>query len=168
VVPIRNTSERRAFHHFTQRGPLLSTGTVDAKFWEETAPRLAHTHDFVWDVIVCSSLLDEHVSYASMPAVYNAETSAPINDRHREALAIYSRAISKVRTLAAHQDVDESAIALSYLLFASVEFHHRSKCSSTCHSPFTRVRRLPFHLFRHSSVPRTYARIACLFLTRSF
>jgi hypothetical protein len=71
-----------------------------------------------------------------MPAVYTAETSLAINERHREALGIYSRAISKVRALAAQKCMDESTIALSYLLFASIEFHHRSE-----HPPF-----LPFSL----------------------
>jgi hypothetical protein len=107
-------------------GPLFA-GTVDAKFWEDLVPRLAQTYNFVWDTVVCLSALVEHVPYTSLTATFDTTgLFKPTNQEHQQALRIYNRAIVNVRQLAERGQIDDSVVALSYILFASVEFQQRN------------------------------------------
>lgn len=127
LAPQHSKNERRAFHYFTYRAGALHGGTVDATFWEVLIPRLSQTYDFVWDVMVCLGCLHEHVPYASLTTVFDAAAlPGAINQGHQQALRLYNRAIANVRQLTEHDQMDDALIALSYMLFAAVEFQQRN------------------------------------------
>jgi hypothetical protein len=134
----------------------LFAGFVDASFWENLVPRLAQTYTFVWDTVVCLSSLLEHVPYTMLTTITEPTGLTEVTNReHRQALKFYNRAISNVRQLAEHAQIDDSIIALSYILFASVEFQQRNvrtgtdlikRCSNILTSNITSLR------FRQQSI----------------
>lgn len=123
LTPPRAEAERRAFHFFTGFAAPLFAGVVDARFWKELVPQLAQTYDFVWDSVVSLSSLLEHA--VQTPLLTGSDSPHPFevpNRQHQQALRLYNRAISSLRQLAARDQIDNSIIALSYILFSSVEF----------------------------------------------
>ena len=105
----------------------MTAGTVDATFWEDLVPRLAQTCTFVWDTVVCLGSLQEHVPYTSLTTTYDSRGLTKITNRgHRQALRFYNRAIMNVRQLTERDEIDDSVVVLSYILFASVEFQQRN------------------------------------------
>lgn len=123
LTPPRAEGERRAFHFFTGFAAPLFAGVVDARFWNELVPQLAQTYDFVWDSVVSLSSLLEHA--VQTPLLTGSDSPHPFevpNRQHQHALRLYNRAISSLRQLAARDQIDNSIIALSYILFSSVEF----------------------------------------------
>jgi hypothetical protein len=99
---------------------------VDARFWQELVPQLAQTYNFVWDSVVCLSSLLEHVTYKPLSTASDSSDSTEVmNRQHQQALGFYNRAISNLRQLAARDQVDDSIVVLSYILFSSVEFQQR-------------------------------------------
>ncbi|KEF63016.1 uncharacterized protein A1O9_00991 [Exophiala aquamarina CBS 119918] len=124
LVPPRAQAERRAFQYFMCSAAPVLTGAVDARFWKELVPQLAQTDSFVWDSVVCLSILYEHVPYTSVSSFAGPllSTTQVVNRQHRQALGFYSRAIASLRRLAERDQIDESVVALSYILFSCVEF----------------------------------------------
>jgi hypothetical protein len=100
----------------------MFSGTIDTRFWQELVPRLAQTHGFVWDVVVCLSSLLEHVSFTPLEA---DSLGVVKNQQHRQALKIYNRTIANVRRLIEADKLDNWVIVLSCVLFASVEFQQQ-------------------------------------------
>ncbi|KIW67077.1 hypothetical protein PV04_06351 [Phialophora macrospora] len=132
LAPQHSEHERRAFRYFMRRAAPLFAGAVDASFWEKLVPQLAQTYSFVWDTVVCLSSLLEHVPYDLLTAITEPTGLTTVTNReHRQALKFYNRAISNARQLAEHAQIDESVIALSYILFASVEFQQRNVRTGT-------------------------------------
>ena len=130
LAPQHSEDERRAFHYFTH-APVFAVA-LDAAFWKDLVPRLAHSYDFVWDTVVCIGSLLEHAPYTSLPTTTDSTSLTKItNQEHRQALRYYHRAIVNVRELAECGQVDDSVVILSYILFASVEFHHRNVRTGT-------------------------------------
>ena len=126
LAPQHSEDGRRAFHYFTHCAAPLFAGVVDASFWEDLVPRLAQTYDFVWETVACLSSLFEHVPYTSLTTTYDsAGLPKVLNREHREALRFYNKAISNVRQLVERHQIDDSIIALSCILFASVEFQQK-------------------------------------------
>jgi len=122
LTPQHNKDERRAFHYFTHRDAPISAGHIDARFWQDLVPQLAHTYEFVWDTVVCLGFLNEHVDYTSLTPRFDSTGLGKVTNReHRQALRIYNRAITNVRQLAERGQIDDSVVVLSYTLFASVE-----------------------------------------------
>ena len=127
ISPQHSQAERRAFHYFMNQPAPLWAGTVDAKFWEDLVPQLAQTYDFVWNTVVCLGFLVEHVPYTSNTTTFDLSSPIKVTNRaHRQALRFYNRAIVNVRQLAERDQIDESIAALSYVLFASVEYQQRN------------------------------------------
>lgn len=127
LTPHHSKDERRAFHYFTHRDAPISAGHVDARFWQDLVPQLAHTYEFVWDTVVCLGSLLEHVDYTSLTPTFDSTGLSKVTNReHRQALRIYNRAITNVRQLSERGQIDESVVILSYMLFASVEFQQRN------------------------------------------
>lgn len=127
LAPLHGEHERRAFHYFLHCAGPLHAGAVDAGFWTDLVPRLAQTHDFVWDVVVSLSLLTEHVLYMPQtPTVDSSGLTKIINREHGQALRCYNRAITKIRQLAEREEMDDSVLVLSCILFASVEFQQKN------------------------------------------
>lgn len=109
------------------RDAPISVGHVDARFWQDLVPQLAHTYEFVWDTLVCLGSLHEHVDYMSIKPNFDSAIVAKVtNQEHQRALRVYNRAITNVRRLADRGEIDESVVILSYMLFASVEFQQRN------------------------------------------
>lgn len=133
LAPQHKGDERRAFHYFTHHTAPFLAGTVDASFWLDLVPRLAQTYNFVWDTAVCIASLAEHVPYRALPATTDSTGLNKVitNYEHRQALRFYNRAIVNVRQLAESAQMDDSVIALSYILFASVEFQQRNVKTGT-------------------------------------
>ncbi|EHY57925.1 hypothetical protein ABEF92_001548 [Exophiala dermatitidis] len=121
LIPQHNRNERRAFHYFTHHAAPVYAGAVDAGFWEHLVPRLVQKYNFVWDTVVSLSYLLEHVPYAALTS-----PGSTVNNEHRQALRLYTRAIASLRQLAERGEIDDSVIVLSYILFASVEFQQRN------------------------------------------
>ena len=110
----------------------MFAGAVDASFWKDLVPRLAQTHSFVWDTAVCLSSLLEHVPYMSLTTTSDSTGLTKVTNReHRQALRYYNRAIVNVRQLAERNQIDDSVVVLSYILFASVEFQQRNVKTGT-------------------------------------
>ncbi|KIW25695.1 uncharacterized protein PV07_08856 [Cladophialophora immunda] len=127
LAPQHTVDERRAWHYFLYGAAPAFAGTVEATFWQDQVPRLAHMFDFVWDTVVCLSSLSEHVPYVPPTAASDPRgLTKPANRKHRQALRYYHKAIVSVRRLAERGQIDDSIVALSYILFASVEYHHRN------------------------------------------
>lgn len=124
LVAPRAQAERRAFQYFMCRAAPILAGAVDARFWEELVPQLAQTDSFVWDSVVCLSFLYEHVPYTSVSSLAGPlrSTTHIVNRQHQQALGFYSRAIASLRRLAERDQLDDSVISLSYILFSCVEF----------------------------------------------
>ena len=132
LAPQHTEAERRAFHYFTHYAAPMCAGVLDARFFEDLLPRLAQTYDFVWDTVACISFLIEHVPYMSLAPTFDSTGLTKVTNReHRQALRLYNRAIVNVRQLAERDQIDDSVIALSYILFASVEFQQRSVKTGT-------------------------------------
>lgn len=118
-----NGYERRAFDYFIHNMAGIFVPAVDARFWKDLIPCLCQTYSFVWDIVVCCSILTEHGSYSSLTATSDSMNPMKvITHEHRRALKHYNQAISNVRQLAHYDQADESLMVLSYILFASVEF----------------------------------------------
>ncbi|EXJ75705.1 uncharacterized protein A1O5_00212 [Cladophialophora psammophila CBS 110553] len=127
LAPLHAEDERRAWHYFMYGAAPAFAGTVETTFWQDHVPRLAQAYSFVWDTVVCLSSLAEHVPYVSPTAASDRTGLAKVTDqKHRQALRFYHKAIVSVRQLAELGQIDDSVVALSYLLFASVEYHHRN------------------------------------------
>lgn len=127
VAPQHSQAERRAFHYYRHHAAPILAGDVDARFWKDLIPRLAQSYNFVWDTIVSISLLFEHVPYTSLTTVTDPACLTKVtNQNHLQALKLYNRAIANVRDLAERNQIDDAVVALSYILFASVEFQQRN------------------------------------------
>ncbi|KAH0829841.1 hypothetical protein FOPE_10339 [Fonsecaea pedrosoi] len=127
LAPHHAEDERRAWHYFMYGAAPAFAGTVEATFWQQHIPQLAQTYGFVWDTVVCLSSLAEHVPYVSpISASDPAALTSITNRKHLQALRYYHKAIVSVRRLAERGHLDDSVVALSYILFASVEYHHRN------------------------------------------
>ena len=132
-APQHGEDARRAFHYFTHHVIHLIAVPIDASFWKDLVLQLAHTHAFVWNSIVSISILHQHVPYLSLPSTWDPTTCATkvTNHEHRKALRFYNKAIADVRRLVDLGRMDTSTVALSYLMFASVEFGQRNVKTAT-------------------------------------
>jgi hypothetical protein len=132
VVPGHPSTERRAFYYFSKRAAPAFAGVLDTRFWESLVPRLAHTYSFVWDAAVCIGALTEHVDFRSLPTVFNPRDLTTVtNQKHREVIKIYNRAIADVRQRVDRGEVEEHVVAVSCILFGSVEFQQRNVNTGT-------------------------------------
>lgn len=123
LVSPHNQDERRAFHFFTHRAAPILAGAIDAGFWLELIPRLSQTYSFVWDTVVCISSLIEHVPYTSLALDSPLQV---VNQEHQKALRLYNRAIANVKALFMRDNLDDSIIALSYVLFSATEYFQKN------------------------------------------
>ena len=81
---------------------------------------------------MCISSLLEHVPYTSLTTTPDSTGLTKVTNReHRHALRFYNRAIVNVRQLAERDQIDDSVVVLSYILFASVEFQQRNVKTGT-------------------------------------
>lgn len=81
---------------------------------------------------MCISSLLEHVPYTSLTTTFDSTGLTKVTDReHRQALRFYNRAIVNVRQLAERDQMDDSVVVLSCILFASVEFQQRNVKTGT-------------------------------------
>lgn len=132
LAPQHNQAERRAFHYFTHRAAPIFAGAVDARFWKALVPQLAQRYGFVWDTVVCLSYLLERIPAPALRAPSHiSDLTKSISQEHRQALSVYHRAIVSVRKLADRDDVDDSFVVFSYILFATVEFQQRNVKTGT-------------------------------------
>lgn len=123
LTPPRPEAERQTFHFFISFAAPLFAGVVDDRFWKELVPQLAQTYEFVWDSVISLSALLEIVQRTPSSTASDSPNPLEIpNRQHQQALRLYNRAISSLRHLAARGQLDDSIIALSYILFSSVEF----------------------------------------------
>ena len=96
---------------------------VDGPFWLDLVPRLAQSHPFVWDVVVSSSWMFEHVQYNELETAYEPTQASVV--RHREHLKVlkwYQRALVSFRHLLEQGEVDDGYILPICILFAAFEF----------------------------------------------
>jgi Fungal Zn(2)-Cys(6) binuclear cluster domain len=120
-TPKHNELERRAFEF------IRHCGVPNGESWGALVLQLSQTYDFVWDIVLSLSLLLEHVAYVPPNLGFELDdgrSPKAASREHRQAIKLYSRSIESVRKLTDYQSepVDNSIIALGYILFASVEF----------------------------------------------
>ncbi len=136
ISPPHTDDERWAFNYFLHRSAPIFAGVVDGPFWLDLVPRLAQSHPFVWDVVISSSWMFEHVHYNDLEAAYDfRNTSAVINAEHGKALKWYQRALVNFRRLLEQGEADNGYILLSCILFAALEFQQwvSLKCRNGWH-----------------------------------
>ncbi|EXJ58472.1 hypothetical protein A1O7_05897 [Cladophialophora yegresii CBS 114405] len=125
-APQHNDEERWAFNYFLHRAAPIFAGVVDGPFWLELVPRLAQSHAFVWNVVIASSWIFEHVNYNDLETAYTpCDASAVTDVEHRKALKWYQRALIDFRHLLERGEADNDYILLSCILFAGLEFQQR-------------------------------------------
>lgn len=123
----RSDDERWAFNYFLHRVAPIYAGVVDGDFWLDLVPRLAQYHEFVWDVVVSSSCMFEHLQYNKLETTYDPNHNNIVqNDEHRKALKWYNRAIIGFRQMLKQGEADNGYILLSCLLFGTLEFQQRN------------------------------------------
>ncbi|KIW66981.1 hypothetical protein PV04_06259 [Phialophora macrospora] len=125
-APQHSDDERWAFNYFLHRAAPVFAGVVDGPFWLELVPRLAQSHAFVWNMVISSSWMFEHVQYNNLKTAYTpCDASTVINIQHRKALEWYQRALVDFRHLLERGEADNGYILLSCILFAGLEFQQR-------------------------------------------
>lgn len=123
----RSDDERWAFNYFLHRVAPIYAGVVDGAFWLDLVPRLAQYHEFVWDVVVSSSWMFEHLQYNKLETTYDPDHNNMVQDsEHRKALIWYNRAIIRFRQMLKQGEADNGYILLSCLLFGTLEFQQRN------------------------------------------
>lgn len=123
LSPPHTDDERWAFNYFLHRSAPIFAGVVDGPFWLDLVPRLAQTHAFVWDVVISSSWMFEHVQYDKLEASHDhSRTTAVLNAEHLKALKWYQRALVNFRRFLERGEADNGYILLSCILFAALEF----------------------------------------------
>jgi hypothetical protein len=86
-------------------------------------PRLAHSHAFVWDVVISCSWMFENVRYDDLETAWNpTHANVVTNTAHRKALKWYQRALVGFRHLLEEGAADNGYVLLSCILFAGFEF----------------------------------------------
>lgn len=127
VAPQHGDDERRAFHYFRQRAAPVFAGVIDASFWLDLVPRLAHSSPFVWDAVVSISWLFEHVPYEVLTTNFEPQKSSSIvSPDHGKAIKWYNRGIASLRQHIEQGGIDTPLALLSCILFASLEFQQRN------------------------------------------
>ncbi|KAJ9606644.1 hypothetical protein H2200_008652 [Cladophialophora chaetospira] len=127
LAPPHTDDERWAFNYFLHRSAPIFAGVVDGPFWLDLVPRLAQSHAFVWDVVVSSSWMFEHVHYDELVAVYDHSLTTPVvSAEHVKALRWYQRALVNFRHFLERGEADNGYILLSCILFAALEFQQRN------------------------------------------
>ncbi len=167
IAPLYNSKERHAFRYFIQQAAPVLAGAVDGGFWQDLVPRLSHTYNFVWNTVVCISSLMEHVPYISP---LSESPVRVISQEHQQALGLYNKAITNVRQLLEHDQVDDSLVVLSYILFSTAEFHQGNVKTGNdllqkCSNVLTKLLTLS-HVGRNSAADQAIYQVVTPFVMR--
>lgn len=109
-------AERRSFHFIQAKGLTDIFGRCEFELWDIMIPRLSHSHQIVQQSLIALGAIYE--VYEQKSEFQNARI---LEDRERNALQQYNKAVNSVSLSLGVPDVDKRGVLMSCLIFSRIE-----------------------------------------------